>query len=112
MKKIITSILFLLVTLPMLAQEKTLEKVDNNLYEYKVFNEEGDLQQKGFYKKKNDEFVHHGIWKDSFGTKALYENGKMVWIKPKNDRKYTYQEIKIRILRNKVMKLEERLTSL
>ena len=112
MKKIITSILFLLVTLPILAQERTLEKVDENLYEYRVFNEEGDLHQTGFYKKQNGTFIVHGIWKDSFGTMAEFDNGKMVWIKPKGQKKYTFEEIQIHKLKRKVARLEEKVSSL
>ena len=112
MKRIILSILFLLVTLPILAQQRTLEKVDENLFEYKVFNEEGDLHQKGFYKKQNGTFIVHGIWRDFSGTKALYENGDLVWIKPKGDRKYTFREIQIHRLQRKVTMLEQKLTSL
>ena len=113
MKRIILSILFLLVTLPILAQERILEKVDgSNLYEYRVFNSEGDLHQKGFYKKQNGTFIEHGIWRDNEGTKALYENGNLVWIKPKGDRKYTFREIQIHRLQRKVTMLEEKLTSL
>jgi len=112
MKRIILSILFLLVTLPILAQERILEKVDENLFEYKVFNEEGDLHQEGFYKKENGTYIVHGIWRDFSGTKALYENGQMVWIKPKGDRKYTFREIQIHRLQRKVTMLEEKLTSL
>lgn len=112
MKTIITSILFLLITLPILAQERTLEKVDENLFEYKVFNEEGDLYQKGFYKKQNGTYIVHGVWRDYAGTKVLYENGQLVWIKPKDDRKYTFNEIQIHRLKRKVEMLEQKITSL
>ena len=113
MKRIILSILFLLVTLPILAQERILEKVDeSNLYEYKVFNSKGDLHQKGFYKKQNGTFIEHGIWRDNVGTKALYENGNLVWIKPKGKEKVTFREIQLHRLQRKVAMLEEKLTSL
>lgn len=113
MKRLFTSILFLLVTLPMFAQQRILEKVDGtNLYEYRVFNSEGDLHQKGFYKELNGTLIEHGIWKDNVGTKALYEEGQLVWIKPKGDRKYTFREIQIHRLQRKVAMLEEKLTSL
>lgn len=112
MKKIILSILFLLVTLPILAQQRVLEKVDEGLYEYKVFNSEGDLHQKGFYKKQNGTYIVHGMWKDEFGTKALYEMGKLVWIKIKGEEKVTFEEIQLHRLKRKVDMLEQRLTSL
>ena len=113
MKRIILSILFLLVTLPILAQQRTLEKVDGrNLYEYRVFNSEGDLHQKGFYKKQNGTLVEHGIWKDEFGTKAFFELGELVWIKPKGKEKVTFREIQLHRLKRKVEMLEQKLTSL
>ena len=112
MKKIILSILFLLVTLPILAQQRVLEKVDEGLYEYKVFNSEGEFHQKGFYKEKDGTFFEHGLWKDEFGTKALYEMGKLVWIKIKGKEKVTFEEIQLHRLKRKVEKLEQRLTAL
>ena len=113
MKRIILSILFLLVTLPILAQERILEKVDGlNLYEYRVFNSEGDLHQKGFYKKQNGTLIEHGIWRDNVGTIALYEHGTLVWIKPKGRKKYTSTEIQLHRLKRKVEMLEQKLTSL
>lgn len=112
MKRIILSILFLLVTLPILAQQRVLEKVDEGLYEYKVFNSEGEFHQKGFYKEKDGTFFEHGLWKDSFGTKALYEMGKLVWIHPKGRKKYTAEEILIHRLKRRIDKLEQRITSL
>jgi hypothetical protein len=86
--------------------------VDENLFEYKVFNEEGDLHQKGFYKKQNGTFIVHGIWRDFSGTKALYENGDLVWIKPKGKEKVTFREIQLHRLQRKVAMLEQKLTSL
>jgi len=112
MKKIILSILFLLVTLPMLAQQRILEKVDETLYEYTIYDSQGDLHQKGFYKKLNGTFFEHGIWRDEHGTKALYELGQLVWIKPKGDRKYTSDEIQLHRLKRKVEMLEQKITSL
>jgi len=113
MKRIILSILFLLVTLPMLAQQRTIEKVDgSNLYECKVFNSKGDLHQKGFYKNQNGTFIEHGVWRDNLGTTALYEDGMLVWIKPKGQKKYTSTEIQLHRLKRKVEMLEQKLTSL
>jgi len=113
-KRIMYSILiFLIVGVSNLfGQERVLEKIDEITYEYTVFNSEGKLHQKGFYKKQNGTFIEHGIWRDNVGTKALYENGKLVWIKPKGDRKYTFREIQIHRLTRKVAMLEEKLTSL
>ena len=112
MKKIILSILFLLVTFPMLSQERKLEKVDEGLYECIVFNSRGEFHQKGFYKKEDGAFFEHGLWKDSFGTKVLYEMGRVVWIHPQGGKRYTSEEVLIHRLRRRVEVLEQRLTSL
>ena len=111
MKNLISTILLLLITLPILAQERKLEQVEENLYNYKVY-DNGKLQQSGWYVRIDDKFVATGLWKDTYGTTALYDDGQMVWIKPKGEKKYTYQEIELHRLRRKVAKLEEALTSL
>ena len=111
MKNLISTILLLLVTLPILAQERKLEQVEENLYNYKVY-DNGKLQQSGWYLKIDGKFIATGLWKDAYGTTALYDDGQMVWIKPKGEKKYTYQEIELHRLRRRVAKLEEALTSL
>jgi len=113
-KRIMYSILiFLIVGISNLfGQERVLHQVDETLYEYMVFDAEGDLEQQGFYKKLNGTFFEHGIWRDEHGTKALFELGKLVWIRPKGDRKYTSEEIQLHQLKRKVEKLEQKLTSL
>ena len=111
MKNLISTILLLLVTLPILAQERKLEQVEQNLYNYKVY-DNGKLQQSGWYLKIDGKFIATGLWKDSYGTMALYDDGQMVWIKPKGEKKYTHQEIELHRLRRRVAKLEEALTSL
>ena len=111
MRKLITTIILLVMTLPILAQERVVEHIDGNLYSYKLYDGK-QLTQRGYYKQINGMLFEHGIWKDNLGTTALFEEGKMVWIKPTGKRKYTYQEIEIHRLRNKVAKLEQALTSL
>lgn len=111
MKNLISTILLLLVTLPILAQERKLEQVEQNLYNYRVY-ENGELRQNGFYKKIDGEFVPTGVWRDSFGTIAVYNNGELQWIKPKGNKKYTKEEIELHRLRRRVARLEEALTSL
>lgn len=105
-------IIGLVLLVPMLgySQQKQLTKVDNNLYEYVVTNGQ-IVTQKGFYKKINGEYVIHGTWSDLSGTRAYYENGKLIWIKPKGDKKYTHDEIELHRLRRKVEKLEDKLAS-
>lgn len=112
MKNLISTILLLFMTLPILAQERSLEQVETNLYKYKVYGDNGTLQQSGWYTKVNDEFIAIGIWKDSFGTIALFQNGELQWIRPRGEKKYTKEEIELHRLRMKVARLEEALTSL
>ena len=111
MKNLISTILLLLVTLPILAQERRLEQVEENLYNYKVY-DNGKLQQNGWYKKIDGKYVATGLWRDSFGTMAVYDNGEFVWVKPKGSQKVSKQEIEIHRLRRRVAKLEQVLTSL
>ena len=111
MKRLITTTLLLLMTLPILAQERRLEQVENNLYSYTSY-EDGKVAQRGYYKKLDGTLIVHGIWKDNYGTVALFENGKMLWIKPKGRKKYTSNEIQLHRLKRKVEMLEQKLTSL
>lgn len=111
MKRLITTTLLLLMTLPILAQERRLEQVEENLYSY-VSYDNGKVAQRGYYKKINGSLIEHGIWKDTFGTVALFEDGEMLWIKPKGEKKYTKEQIELHRLRRRVSKLEEALTSL
>ena len=111
MRKLITTIILLVMTLPILAQERVVEHIDGNLYSYKLYDGK-ELKEKGYYKNINGTLFKDGIWKDNFGTTALFEKGKMVWIKPKGKQKYTYEQIQIHRLNRKVEMLEQRLTSL
>lgn len=111
MKKLITTALLLLVTLPILAQERRLEQVEDNLYSYASY-DNGKVTQRGYYKDIDGKLIAHGIWKNNFGTMALFEDGEMLWIKPKGEKKYTKEQIEIHRLRRRVAKLEEALTSL
>ena len=112
MKTLITSILLLIFTLPIQAQERKLEKVDDNLYKYEYVNDNGQIAQSGYYKKVDGSYLPHGFWKDNAGTKAEFRNGIMVWIKPKGKKKYTFEELQIQKLKNRIARLEEKLTSL
>lgn len=111
MKRLITTTLLLMMTLPILAQERRLEQVENNLYSYTSY-DNGKVAQRGYYKKLDGTLIVHGIWKDNYGTVALFENGKMLWIKPKGRKKYTSNEIQLHRLKRKVEMLEQKLTSL
>jgi len=112
MKTLITSILLLLFTLPILAQERKLELVDDNLYKYQFVNQEGQITQSGYYKKIDGTYLPHGYWRDNVGTKAEFRNGIMIWIKPKGQKKYSFEEIQIQKLKSRIARLEEKVTSL
>ena len=112
MKTLITSILLLIFTLPIQAQERKLELVDDNLYKYQFVSEEGQITQSGYYKKVDGTYLPHGFWRDNVGTRAEYRNGIMVWIKPKGQKKYTFEELQIQKLKNRIEMLEQKLTSL
>jgi|TARA_R100000027_G_C2207854_1_gene82055 hypothetical protein len=103
-------ILFLSFTIPVFGQTKVLEQVDTNLYEYRAFNEDGSIQQKGMYIKSEDgEYLPHSFWSDDVGTKALYNKGKLVWIKPKGQPRYTYREIEYEQMKARIRDLENKL---
>ena len=108
--QIIAILLFSLCTFPLFAQNKVITQIDNNLYEYRAFNQDGSLQQKGMYFKSNDELLIHYYWTDSFGNKALYDKGTLVWYKPKGDRKWSGEEIRIKQLEAKIRDLSQKVT--
>ena len=111
MRKLITTIILLVIALPILAQERVVEHIDGNLYSYTLY-DDGKVEQRGYYKELDGTLIVHGIWKDNYGTVALFENGKMLWIKPKGHKKYTSEEIQLHRLKRKVEMLEQKLTSL
>ena len=111
MKKLTLSILLLLLTLPILAQERKLEQVDGNLYSYKLYDGK-QVTQTGYYKNIDGTLIVHGMWRNNLGTTALFDNGDLVWIKPKGQKKYTSEEIQLHRLKRKVEMLEQKLTSL
>ena len=109
--QILAILLLSLFTIPTFGQEtKVIEQVDDNLYNYRAFNQDGSLQQKGMYFKLNDELVIHHYWTDSFGNKALYDTGTLVWYKPRGDRKWSGDEIRIKQLEARVRDLSQKVT--
>jgi len=107
MKYLITSILLLFLTIPSFGQSRVLEQVDENQYVYKAFNDDGSIHQKGMYiEDSNGELVMHSIWKDDVGTKALYDKGELVWIKPKNQPRYTKEQIEYEQLKSEIKRLK------
>ena len=110
MKKIMFSILLLFLSLPMLAQERRLEQVDERLFSYREYSE-GGISQSGYYEKLNGQYVPTGLWRNSLGTIAYFQNGEMMWIKPKGSAKVSKEQIEIHRLKQKVRKLETMLVS-
>ena len=50
MKKLITTIILLVMALPILAQERVVEHIDGNLYSYKLYDGK-QITQRGYYKQ-------------------------------------------------------------
>lgn len=94
MKTIITTLL-LVLSLNGFAQQKI--KVN-------------DGHQKGTYIIVDGKYHAHGIWKSNFAT-AKYDMGKLVWIHPKGNRRWTSEEIQIVQLNNKIKRLETQIVS-
>jgi hypothetical protein len=86
------------------------------LFSLTVFSHEGEIKhynngcQKGKFIKVDGEWKQHGIWKCHY-AKARYNQGKLVWIQPKGDKRYTYEYIRMEQLSRKVERLETRLAS-
>jgi len=97
MKQILTT-LFFLFTLSSFSQN------DNTIRKY------NDDWQKGYHIFVDGEWKPHGKWKHEYG-KALYDRGKLVWIKVNNQRKWTGDEIKLVQLERKIEKLKQELAS-
>ena len=112
MKYLITSILLLFLTIPSFGQSKVLEQVDENQYMFRAYHEDGSLHQKGMYIESEDgKLLVHSYWKDDVGTKALYNKGKLVWIKPKGQPRYTYEQIEFEQMKARIAFLENKLAS-
>jgi len=112
MKYIITTILLLFFSVNLFSQERKLIKLNKNLYQYKVYDNNGNLEQRGFYKKENDIFLKQGMWRNQLGTKALFDNDKLIWVKLKGEKKYYWKEIQFERLKRKVRKLEQIIVSI
>jgi len=105
--QIIAILLFSLCTIPLFGQtSKVITQIDDNLYQYRAYNEDGKIQQKGYYKKIDGNYEEHWYWRDYAGTVAYFENGKMLWIKPKGHKKYTYEEIEYHRMKSEIERLK------
>ena len=105
--QIIAILLLSLCSLSLLGQTKVITQIDNNLYEYRAYNEDGSIHQKGKYIKTEDgKLINHSYWSDDVGTKALYNKGKLVWIKPKGQPRYTYEQIEYEQMKAEIKRLK------
>ena len=96
----------------LLGQTQVITEIDNNLYEYRAYNEDGSIHQKGTYIGTEDgKLLVHSYWSDDVGTKALYNKGKLVWIKPKGQPRYTYEQIEFEQMKARIAFLENKLAS-
>ena len=110
--QIIAILLLSLCSLSLFGQTKVITQIDNNLYEYRAYNEDGSIHQKGTYIGTEDgKLLVHSYWSDDVGTKALYNKGKLVWIKPKGQPRYTYREIEYEQMKARIRDLENKLAS-
>ena len=107
--QIIAILLFSLCSLSLFGQEsKVITQVDDNLYSYRAYNEDGSIHQKGTYIGTEDgKLLVHSYWSDDVGTKALYNRGKLVWIKPKGQPRYTYEQIEYEQMKAEIKRLKE-----
>lgn len=108
MKKFILFLGVLLIGNTVMAQEiktvptneKThLVEVEDGLYKVLIKSDESKLKQIGYYKEHvGGTLVKDGLWKmyddGELLVTASYKDNKLVWIKPKDQRKYTSEEIK------------------
>jgi len=106
--QIIAILLFSLCTIPLFGQtSKVITQIDDNLYQYRAYNEDGSIHQKGTYIGTEDgKLLVHSYWSDDVGTRALYKRGKLVWIKPKGHPRYTYEQIEYHRMKSEIERLK------
>lgn len=97
MKTLITTSLFLLFSLSVFSHEGNIRKHKTNC-------------QKGKFIQVDGKWKRHGVWKCHY-AKARYDEGELVWIQPKGQRRWTSEEILIKQLEAKVKRLETKLAS-
>jgi len=107
-KRVFYSILIFLILgiSNLFGQGRVIHQIDDNLYSYKYVNDDGKVTQKGYYKKIDGNYEKHSYWRDYVGTVAYFENGKMIWIKPKGKKKYTYREIEYHRMKAEIKRLK------
>jgi hypothetical protein len=105
--QIIAILVLSLCSLSLFGQTKVITQIDSNLYEYRAYNEDGSIHQKGTYIGTEDgKLLVHSYWSDDVGTKALYKRGKLVWIKPKGQPRYTYEQIEYEQMKAEIKRLK------
>ena len=105
--QIIAILVLSLCSLSLFGQTKVITQIDNNLYEYRAYNGDGSIHQKGTYIGTEDgKLLVHSYWSDDVGTKALYKRGKLVWIKPKGQPRYTYEQIEYEQMKAEIKRLK------
>ena len=105
--QIIAILVLSLCSLSLFGQTKVITQIDNYLYEYRAYNEDGSIHQKGTYIGTEDgKLLVHSYWSDDVGTKALYKRGKLVWIKPKGQPRYTYEQIEYEQMKAEIKRLK------
>lgn len=97
MRKTITMFLLLFSSVVLSQEAEVKEKIKVN-----------DGVQKGTLIYDGTKYVQDGIWKSDY-AKAEYDMGKLVWYHPKNNRKWTKDEIVIAQLKSKIKRLESSL---
>ncbi|MDZ7807767.1 MAG: hypothetical protein U5K71_11720 [Gracilimonas sp.] len=95
MKKLISAFLFLLIfstglfaqqTIKNVEHEYVITHVENNIYDVKFFDNEGNILQEGQYWKEGNKVKPHGTWvlygfnSDKVITKAVYDKGEKLSI--------------------------------
>jgi hypothetical protein len=95
MKKLLSTLLFALIfsaglyaqqTIKNVEHEYVITHVENNIYDVKFFDNEGNILQKGQYWKVGNEVKPHGTWvlygfnSDKVITKAVYDKGEKLSI--------------------------------
>lgn len=116
MKNIILFLGVLLISNTVMAQEKStdvsnkknthLVEVEDGLYKVLITNDESKLRQVGFYKEHiSGKLIKEGLWRmydddGSLMVTASFKDNRLVWIKPRDQKKYTSEEIKQHRSRN------------
>jgi antitoxin component YwqK of YwqJK toxin-antitoxin module len=88
-----------------------LVEVEDGLYKALIKNSDGKLRQVGFYKEHiSGKLIKDGLWKmyDDQGSllvSAIFKENQLVWIKPKGEKKYTSEEIRLHQSKRKIESL-------